>query len=468
MNTVKKNIIYNSLYQILIYIIPLITTPYISRVLGAEKIGVYSYANSIAYYFAMFIILGLNNYGNRTIAKVNNDKDQLSDAFINIYSMQFIVGVIVLFIYIFYVIFISSNKLMAAIFIIYIISSLIDINWFYFGMEQFKLTVMRNTFIKLATTVSLFLFVKTKTDIYLYALILCLGSLFSQIFLWSQISKFIILKKPTARKIISHIKPNFILFIPVIAISLYKIMDKIMLGILANKTEVGYYESSERLINIPIGLITALGTVMLPRITNLMANNENEQAKKYLNISLEFALAVSSALSFGIMAVSDIFVPIFYGTGFEKCVTLFCILMPSTIFLAAANVLRTQFLIPKLKDKIYIISVFTGAFVNLIINVMLIPQYYSIGAAFGTLFAEASVCIYQFYKTRMEVSYSKGLKRGFMYVLIGAFMFLMVKSIDFKINSYLLLCIKVLVGGIFYIVGIIIINMKKIRRFFKQ
>lgn len=462
MSNVKRNFIYNSLYQILIYIIPLITTPYISRVLGAEKIGIYSYASSVAYYFVMFIILGLNNYGNRTIAEVKDNKDDLSDTFCNIYCMQLILGILITGVYIIYSFCLSTNKQMAIILIIYVFSSVIDINWFYFGMELFKITVMRNTIIKISTTLLIFLLVKNKNDVCLYALILSIGTIASQLFLWLQIHKFVDLKKPKLKKVVKHIKPNLILFIPIVAISLYKIMDKIMLGLFANNIEVGYYESAERLINIPIGLITALGTVMLPRITNMLANNRESEIYKYLNVSLEFALAISSAMSFGIISVSELFVPIFYGTGFDKCVELFYILMPSTLFLATANVIRTQYLIPKQKDRIYITSVIIGAIVNIIINLIAIPKYYSLGAAFGTLLAEASVCFYQFYKTRNELSYFDGLKRGIFYIILGLVMMIVLKCIRIKINIFILFLIRILLGIIIFMSGVIIFNRKQL------
>lgn len=184
MTSIKKNFLYNAFYQVLTLILPLITTPYISRVMGAERVGVYSYAYSIAYYFGMFILLGTNNYGNRTIASVRDDKKILSKTFWSIYAMQLFLGLFVSTVYLMYVFVIAEEQMMALLQIIYLISVALDISWFFFGIEQFKLTVTRNTIIKILTVVAMLLFVKSIDDLYIYALIMVGSSLISQIFLW--------------------------------------------------------------------------------------------------------------------------------------------------------------------------------------------------------------------------------------------------------------------------------------------
>lgn len=168
MSSVKKNFIYNTLYQLLVIIIPLITTPYLSRILGAEKTGVYSYSYTIATYFVLFIMLGLNNYGNRTISIIRDDKTKVSQEFWSIYFMQLVFGLFGVIAYVLYTI-IFSNTLITWILLLYVVSALIDINWFFFGMEQFKITVTRNTVIKIISTVMIFTFVK-KQMMYIFIL----------------------------------------------------------------------------------------------------------------------------------------------------------------------------------------------------------------------------------------------------------------------------------------------------------
>lgn len=450
-NSTKLNFIYNSLYQLLAIFLPLVTTPYLSRVLGAEKIGIYSYSYSIAYYFSMFIILGLNNYGNRTIAMVKDNKNDLSKSFFSIYYMQLTCAVVVIALYMLYAYFIS-NKVITWILLIYIMSSAIDISWFFFGLEQFKLTVIRNTVIKILSTIAIFLFVKKSTDIYIYAFILCVGYFLGPLMLWPFVKKNVYFCKVSKQDIISHFKPNLIMFLPVIAISLYKMMDKIMLGKMCNMSQVGYYENVEKVMQIPLALIGSLGTVMLPKMSNLIANDKGHEVDRIIEKSIIFVMVISSALSFGIMGVADSFVPWFYGEEFYPCVALFRILMPSCLFVAFANVIRTQFLIPNKKDSIYIFSVFLGAAVNLFINLILIPKYASNGAAIGTLCAEAAVCIYQIFKVRNQLSIKKYVFNIIPFIIIGLVMYGIIVNIPQLSNAYLVdILLKVLIGGLIYV-----------------
>lgn len=449
-NSIKRNFIYNSAYQLLIILIPLITTPYISRVLGAQGTGIYSYAYSVASYFVMFIILGLNNYGNRSIAKVRENQYLLSKTFWSIYCFQIICGIIVVACYILYTCIFSDNILISTIMIIYVLSACIDINWFFFGLEQFKVTVIRNTVIKILTVLAIFIFIKSPADIYKYTAIYVIGMILSQIFLWFLLPSYISFVKIDISDIVVHIRPNLILFIPVIAVSLYKIMDKIMLGAMTNKTQVGYYESCERVIAVPLALVTSLGTVMLPRMTNLLANNNKKAGKQYVNKSIIFAMFLSTSMSFGIMAVSREFVPIFYGDGFTPCIMIFQILLPSGIFIAFANVIRTQYLIPQQKDSIFIISVITGAIINITLNLVFIPNFGAAGAACGTFFAEFSVCFVQAFFIRKELPIKKYVINSVPFLLSGLIMYMILINTTYEMSLLLLLILKVILGFFIY------------------
>lgn len=452
MSSIKKNFMYNSIYQIMIMFIPLITTPYISRVLGASGVGTYSYAYSIANYYVLFIMLGLNNYGNRSIAKARDNKIELEKTFWSIYIMQFILGVVFNIIYLLYCFTFSSNFYVSLAVSFYVISACFDVNWFFFGLEKFKLTVIRNTIIKILTTVCIFIFVRKSTDILIYCSIMTIGLLVSQLALWPYILKNINFYKPTVKEITVHIKPNLFLFLTVIAVSLFKIMDKVMLGIMTTTTEVGYYESAERIIAIPTALITSLGTVMLPRMTNMISNN-NSQDKKLIYWSMLFAMFISTSMCFGIMGVSKEFVPLFYGNGFEKCIDLFIILLPTCIFMAFANVIRTQYLLPHQMDKDYVISAFLGAGVNLTINWILIPFYGCIGAAIGTFFAEAIVCLYQAYAVRNYLPIRKYFHKSLYFIFAGLIMYLIIFNINVgNLSIFINLLIKILVGIVLYFV----------------
>lgn len=457
MASIKKNFIYNSLYQLLIMFIPLITTPYISRVLGPNGVGTFSYSYSIASYYVLFIMLGLNNYGNRTIAKIRDDSQKLRQTFWSIYFMQLILGIVVNVLYCIYCICFSENIAVSLSIALYVVSASFDINWLFFGLEKFKITVVRNTIIKIATTVAIFLFVKTRDDVIMYCLIMTFGMFISQVVLWPFVLKNIKLYMPKPDEIKTHIKPNLFLFLTVIAVSLFKTMDKIMLGIMTTNKQVGFYESSEKIISLPLAFVTALGTVMLPRMSNLSSKGDYKKSNKILYLSIIFAMFLSSSMCFGIMGVSKEFVPIFYGSGYDICIKLFIILLPSCIFLSFANVIRTQYLLPHQMDNTYVISAFIGAGVNIIINILLIPTQGAIGAAIGTLFAEISVCIYQVYCVKNELPIGKYFRSSIPFVMSGIIMFLIIFNLSLRnVSQISLLFIKIIAGVILYFIILLI------------
>ncbi|HEM4378487.1 TPA: oligosaccharide flippase family protein, partial [Streptococcus suis] len=426
----KRNFIYSSLYQVLLLIIPLLTTPYLSRVLGAQALGEFSYHNSIAYYFVIFIMLGLNNYGSREIAKNRDSISNCSRLFWSIYSLQMILGIAINFLYLVYVVFMSKNILLSSLFFMYTLSAAIDINWFFWGIEEFKKTTIRNMLSKLVVTLSIFFFVKDESDLPVYVFLICSNLLITQIILWPYVFRKLTFYVPNINEILSHLKPNLFLFFTVLAVSVYKIMAKIMLGVMNSNEQLGFYESSERVIQVPMAFITALGNVMLPKMSNLVVKNK-EQSPILIGKSLRFVMLLSSSMSFGIMAVSKEFVPLFYGDGFEICILLFLILLPSCLFLAFSNVFRTQYLLPNQKDSILIQSVFIGAIVNVVINYSLIPSIGAVGAALATLGAEFAVTVHQTFRISKELNTRRYIIEAIFISMLGLPIFIFLYNLEF-------------------------------------
>ena len=451
-NSTKKNFIYNLIYQILILIIPLITAPYLSRVVGVSGVGTYSYTYSIVYYFMLLTLLGINNYGNRTIAKVRDNKEKRSKEFWSMYILQLVMGTIMLILYLGYVlIFDVKYKQIALIQSLFIFSSILDINWFFFGLEEFKTTITRNTFVKIATVILIFLIVKNKDDLWKYTLIMSSMTVLSQVILWYALKNKVGFVKIQKKDIIKHIKPNLILFIPVIAISLYKMLDKVMLGSMTNVIEVGYFENAEKIANIPMTIISALGTVMLPRMSNIIAKGEEDKVNNYITKSINFVMFLSMAMCFGLVAISFEFAPYYFGTEFKKTGVLIALLSFTFPFLSFANVIRTQYLIPKEKDRDYIISVSLGAIVNILLNIFLIPMYKSIGACIGTIAAEATVMIYQTISVRKELNVLQYVKNSSPFVVKSILMFIIIYPISLTdMNVISKLMIQVFMGCIIY------------------
>ena len=211
--SLKVNIIYQFLYEILIIFIPLFTIPYVSRILGAENIGVFSYTYAIANYFVLFANLGIKNYGSRTIAMVRNNKEELNQRFSEILSIHVACSIVVVFVYFGILFFLmDNNRDMFFIQSVYILAAIFDINWFFFGIEKFKLTVGRNTLVKILSVVLVFVFVKTREDLWIYALILALSVFLGQSIVWFTLNKYISWSKPSWLNIKQHIRRLFILF----------------------------------------------------------------------------------------------------------------------------------------------------------------------------------------------------------------------------------------------------------------
>lgn len=450
--SLKKNYIYNVLYQMLIIIIPLITSPYLTRTIGADGLGVYSFTQSYAHYFVLFTLLGLANYGNREIARDRDDKVKVSSTFCEIYAFQLFMMVCVSTVYVITLVtVVQEDRIIYWLQFMYVLSAGFDINWCFFGLEKFKLTIIRNTVIKIVSAVAIFIFVHAPEDLWRYTLIVASSTLLSQLVVWPFLSKEIKYVKPTLNGIVSRIKPNTMLFLPVISVSLYTIMDKLMLGMMSTKAEVGYYAYAERIIQIPLALIAALGTVMLPRASNMLQKGKEAESRRLLVRSMQFAMLVSFGCMFGIMAIANDLIPWYYGNAFSRCASFTIWLSPVFVMSSWNNVIRTQFIIPKSLDKAYLCSVTAGALANLVMNSILIPQMEGLGAVIGTLIAQFVVCAVQFLLTKKQLDYKTIVSDTMVFCLIGLVMAMILLVLpDIKGAPIINILFQILVGIVIY------------------
>lgn len=451
--SVKKNFLYNVAYQILVLILPLVTAPYLSRVLGAEGLGVYSYTYSIAYYFVLFGMLGVNNYGNRAIAMTLGGKGDTRETFWGIWSLQAFTSIITLLIYIAYALLFSGDALTALIWVPYVLTSLLDINWLFFGLERFKVTVTRNFIVKLITFALTLVVVRGDNALFNYLVLMSLSLMVSVLVLWPFVLKEF---KPIwvgLKNVLKHVKPNLVLFVPVIAISLYNVLDKIMLGQISGMYASGIFENSLKVAQMPYTLITALGTVMLPHASQLVAAGKHEESIGYMAPSMWFAMLLSSAFTFGLVAVSPEFCPVFFGDEFDECIIVMTVIVFELPFLAWANVIRTQWLIPTMKDRAYVASVIIGAIANVAVNLCLIPSLGALGAGIGTLVAEIVVCVVQTIAVSKELPLKQWFLEAVPGLVIGALMLVIVRLSTLVLPmSALGLLIEILVGMVSFTV----------------
>lgn len=431
MSSIKKNFVYNVAYQVLTILIPIVTMPYLSRVLGTKGIGVYSYTYSIAECFGLFTLLGLANYGNRTIARNRVKGGNVSKVFFEVYAFQLIMGVVVVAVYLVYVLqSYSENRSVQLIWTLFLISVMLDINWFFFGLEKFKLTITRNMIVKLVTFIAIFLFVREENGVVAYCFVLAVGALVTQVVLWPFLLREVTWVCPTLWGIARHIKPNFVLFIPVVAVSIYKQVDVVILGSISGYDDVGLYENAYKVIVMPFAVISALGTVMLPRVTNLLAKGEVEKNNQYLTDSFWSTAIFASIIMFGIASISFELAPVYFGEAFSYCSILILIMIFDVPFRTWGNVIRTQYLMPLGRDREFVISVVAGAAVNLVINLMLIPFIGCLGAAIAMLLTQITVCLLQVWAVRSELPLKRYLLIGLPFYAMGAVMFVCVRIVS--------------------------------------
>ena len=460
--SIAKNYIYNASYQILSMIIPFITTPYVSRVLGAESIGIYSYTVSIVTYFILFGSLGVGMYGKVEVAYVQDDKKARSKIFYEIILLRFITMIISALLYYRYFIIDNEYSVFYIILLVEFLSTCLDISWFFQGLEEFKKVVIRNMLVKLISVVAILLFVKSQNDLYIYFIINVLGLLLGNLTLWFYLPQYIQKVNIKELKILKHIKPNLSLFIPQIAIQVYNILDRTMLGnMLSDKSEVGYYEQSQKIVKLLLSIITSMGTVMTPRMANIYSNGKSNELKQHLKDSFHFVFLLSIPIVLGLISISDKFVPIFLGNGFEKTATLIKITSPIILIIGLSNLVGMQYLLPTKRTKSFTISVVSGAIINFILNLLLIKNYTSIGAAIATIIAEISVTAIQLYIIRKDINLVEVFKYSIKYIFAGLIMYFIISLTElFYISSYLEISVKVILGASVY-AGFLIIMRDK-------
>ena len=460
MNDIRKNLFYQTILQILNTCLPLITSPYLSRILAAEGLGRFSYTQSIVNYFTLFSMLGVINYGTRSIAIYKRNKEERSIEFWNIYFLQYSVSLIALISYVIYILFFLKDNVIIAWFqIFYIIAAMFDISWVFFGMENFKITAKINTIIRIISVIVILTLVKSLDDLWIYTFIMSGSLFFGNILLWLFLFKIIDIKKIKNicfKGILKHIKPNLILFIPLLAMSVYHIMDKTMLGLLSSYEQTGFYYNADKIINIPAGIITGIGTVMLPKMSTIINLGDKEKANKIFKVSIEMIIMLAIAITFGISAISFKFIPFFFGKGFDECISLVIVLSPVIIIKGLSYTIRMQYLIPNFKEKIFIQSIFIGAIVNLVINIILIPNLDAMGAVLGTLIAEFISCFWQYKFIYKDIKDRKLILNMYIYILFGMIMSSIIYFIGTMINDNLVAIIVQFILGVIIYIGLCI------------
>jgi len=452
--SIKKNISLSTAYQILLLITPLITTPYISRVLGPEGNGVYSYTNSYQIYFSMFAGLGTLTYGQREIARNRNNEEIRSKLFWEIELLTVFTTTICIFLWFIFCAFQKEFQTVYFILSLNLLNTMFDISWFFAGLEQFQYTIIKNMFFKILGVILQFVLVKGPGDTIVYIWILCITSLLGTMSMWLALPKFLVkisMKELCIRK---HFKETVIYFIPSIATTIYTVLDKILIGsITGDIRQNGYYEQANKIINMLKALtFTALNKVLGSRISYLFAERKYEEIKRRIHQSMNYILFMGIGMCSGLILVADRFVPLFFGEEYREVITLLRVFSPIIVIIGVSNCLGTQYYTPaglRKKSAQYIIM---GAIVNLGFNIWLIPKYAGLGAAFASILAETVITFLYLRNCDGYLEIRDIFELGWKKIVAAVLMMIVMYGIGkLPYANIIVLMLEIIIGGSVYI-----------------
>ncbi|MCR1960451.1 flippase [Thomasclavelia cocleata] len=457
MNKLIKNYIYNVGYQIFLIVVPVITAPYLARILGPTQLGIYSYVNSVTSIITTVGLLGLQSYAYREIAYVRDNNIMFTKTVSQIFLLRIFIFVIISIFYVPYC-YISDYSTYFFVQYLLVLSVFLDVSWIFIGMENLGIVAFRNFVAKLITVIGIFIFIKSRNDLWIYFFLFSFVTFITTISMFPIVKKYIKFSNISLKDIFNHIIPSIKLFIPQIATMLYLQFDKIMLQILGSGSEqVAFYDQAEKFINIPLTVITALCTVMVPRIANLYANKNFQSIEYYMNKTIKFSLFLSVPMMFGLISISEELIPWYLGSSFQKVSLLVIFLSPLTIMNSISNVFGAQYLTATNKTQALTISYYSAAILNIFLNAYLIPTFDSIGTAVATIISILFSIIIQYVFVKRDLIFNFNLKNILNYFFASMLMGIIVKFIGISLGSHLYTTfLQILIGASIYMMLMIL------------
>lgn len=458
-DSITKNYIYNLMYNILNIIVPLITAPYTARVLGADRIGIYSRTYAIVSMAVMIGALGSATYGQKEIASARSDIQKRTNLFYEIVTIKGIFTIIVTIIFLLS----TSNSIDQIYYFIqvpFLIAAMFDISWFFQGIEKFKYIAIRNMCVRVAGVILLLIFVKSPNDLWKYLLIIGCSQLLGNISMWpylkGNISKFHI-----RREVIwGHIRGLWVYFIPSIAYQIYAVLDKAMLGWLVDSNyENGFYEQAHKIINMSVSVITAYTVVMRSRMSYLYAEKNNRAIKENISKSSNIIAVLVFPMAAGLFVLSKGIVPWFFGDGYEKVAIILRVFSPIFIFMGYSHMIGSHLLTPSGRQGKSNIGQCVAAGINVLLNALLIPRFNSIGAAVASVCSEICILIIYFYIVRNEISVKKIFIDAYKKIIASGIMFIVLYNISrlFEIGIISSI-IEIIIGIAIYFISLILLK----------
>lgn len=452
MKKIIKNYFYTSAYQIFILILPIITLPYVSRVLLPVGIGINSWVSAINSYFVMFAVLGLTTYGQREIALCRDKPDKLKKTFWELEVASLVTTALALIVYFIFILVVKQHLSLLLIYSCSIVACIFDISWLFSGIENFKVLVVRNFIIKVCSVILILVFVRNQNDLWIYVLIQSMSVLVSNISLWP-IAKSIV-GHPTFKNwkiIFTRVKYSLRFFVPQASIGVYVTLNKILLGFISTKTQTGYFDSSDKLLRMMFSLFLATSTVILPRMSNLYAHKNFSKIRKFINGMLKISMWAIALVIFLVFSNSKLIIKIAFGAHYVQMIPVLRVAVFMLVPMALSNVLANQYLVPSNRIGSYTRSVVYGAIFNFFIEIPLIIVGQAVGAAIASVLSELVVTFIQVSYCRKEISFYKDFTSSILVVLLGSLMIIFGIFVILIIQNIFLIFIISLVVGLMYL-----------------
>lgn len=448
---VIKNYLYNLSYQILTIILPIITVPYVTRIFTSEALGNYVFYNSIVSYFSLFAMLGIGVYGTKQIAAASD----VSSTFWSIYVIQLIASILAMAVYVIAIFSIPQmGGIIPLIVGITLFAKMIDISWLFSGKEDFKKITIRNIVVRLIGVISIFTFVKSSDDLYLYVFLIVIFDFLGQLVMWVPAKKFI--KRPSFNTKImkKNLHPIVLLFLPQVAISLYVVLDRTLLGLLGSYSDVGIYEQGQKLISILLKVVSSLGVVMLPRVANLLSERRDKEAQNMVKFSFILYNLIIFPMMFGLVAVNEVFIKLFLGKNFQDVKYVLYVIVFNIMFIGWTNILGYQVLVVRNKNKEFMLSTTIPAIVSVAANIAVIPFFGYIGASITSVVVEILVFAIQWYYSRNIINKNLLFNKDLVKIILSSLVMfgaVMLCKMTLGFDGIVGLVIYLAVGGISYL-----------------
>lgn len=419
MASIKKNFAYNILLNVSNVLFPFITGPYTARVLEPDGIGLASFAGSYTYYFCLFAGLGVTNYAIREISKMRNDVKERQTFVSQVFTLLVLNTFVLAVFYYGSIILLPQMREHLLIFVISGLSLLLlpfSNEWYFYGMERFGFTTSRTLIFRCISIAALFLFVKSKADLYIYMFISVVWGLGAITWNIAEMRRDGVKLKLVSKGIRRHYKPMLILFASTVAISIYTSLDILMLGIMTDYSEVGFYRNATSISKTVLAVVTSLSAVALPRVTYFAKQNDLENLNSLITKSFCVISFLAIPCTVGLICISSSFVPLFYGNAFQGAVVPLVIMSGVIIAIGFNNLTGTQILLGIGHDTLFLKCILVGSFSNFILNLVLIPIFGASGASASSVIAEflilfvTVICVKKYTKVRINNITSEILK----------------------------------------------------------